>query len=67
MSRMFRGFSGPLVSLVKFQYGVLGGEDSSAAAVRRFFALQSAVADREVVCRMETFAKKITEDNNKVK
>ena len=67
MARMFKSFSPPLISLIKFQYGVFGDEDdSSGMDIKRFFGLQSALADKEVVCKVDRLAKKVVEDGNKV-
>ena len=68
MARMFERFSTPLRSLIKFQYGVFGdGGDNPIMNIKRFFALQSALADKEVVCKVDRLAKIIAEDGNKVK
>ena len=67
MARMFKSFSRPLISLIKFQYGVFGDEvDSSGMNMKRFFGLQSVLADKEVVCKVDRLAKKVVEDGNKV-
>jgi hypothetical protein len=67
MARMFNSFSQPLISLIKFQYGVFGEDDSSLMDIKRFFGLQSALADKEVVCKVDRLAKKVVEDGNKVR
>ena len=67
MARMFNSFSQPLRNLIQFQYGVFGDEgDNSVMDMERFFALQSALADKEVVCKVDRLAKEVAEDGNKV-
>ena len=67
MGRMFSKFSLPLISLIKFQYGMFGDEeDNSRMDIKRFFGLQSVVADKEVVCKVDKLAKKVAQDGNKV-
>ena len=67
MSRMFLSFSPSLINLVKFQYGILNDEDSSKAAkVKRFFGLQSALADKQIICHVDKLAKIYSEEANKV-
>jgi hypothetical protein len=34
--------------------------------MKRFFGLQSALADKEVVCKVDRLAKELAEDGNKV-
>ena len=67
MARMFKTFSPALLSLVKFQYGMFDGSEGNATKVRRFFGLQSALADKEVVCNVDKLAKTFANDNNKVR
>ena len=68
MARMFEKFSTPLRSLVKFQYGVFRDDgENPIMNIKRFFALQSALADKEVVCKVDRLAKTVAEDGNKVK
>ena len=67
MARLFEGYSQPLRSLIKFQYGVFGEDDgNSMMDMKRFFALQSALADKEVVCKVDRLAKTVAQDGNKV-
>ena len=67
MSRMFKGLSSPLLNLVKFQYGILTeGDESKAAKVKRFFGLQAALSDKQVICHVDKMAKIYAEDANKV-
>ena len=67
MSRMFRDLSSPLLNLVKFQYGILNeGDESKAAKVKRFFGLQSALADKQVICDVDKMAKIYADDANQV-
>ena len=67
MARMFNSFSLSLNDLIKFQYGMFETEDDKGTGMRRFFGLQSAVADKEVVCKVDKLAKKVAKDDNKVK
>ena len=67
MARMFNSFSPSLNDLIKFQYGMFETEDDKGTGMRRFFGLQSAVADKEVVCKVDKLAKKVAKDDNKVK
>ena len=67
MSRMFSSFSTPLIDLIKFQYGVFDNEDDQRMNTKRFFGLQSVVADKEVVCKVDRLAKKVANDGNKVR
>ena len=67
MARMFNSFSPSLNSLIKFQYGILENEDDKGMEMKRFFGLQSAVADKEVVCKVDKLAKKVAKDDNKVR
>ena len=67
MGRMFSKFALPLISLIKFQYGMFEDEeDNSRMDIKRFFGLQSVVADKEVVCKLDKLAKKVAQDGNKV-
>ena len=67
MARMFNSFPLSLNDLIKFQYGMFETEDDKGTGMRRFFGLQSAVADKEVVCKVDKLAKKVAKDDNKVK
>ena len=67
MARMFKNFSPALVNLVKFQYGMFDDSERNATKARRFFGLQSALADKEVVCNVDKLAKTFANDNNKVR
>ena len=68
MARMFKSLSSPILNLVKFQYGILNeGDVSKAAKVKRFFGLQSALADKQVICHVDKMAKIYASDSNKVK
>ena len=67
MARMFKGLSSPILNLVKFQYGILNeGDVSKASKVKRFFGLQSSLADRHVICHVDKMAKIYADDANKV-
>ena len=66
MARMFKNFSPALLNLVKFQYGMFDASERNETKVRRFFGLQSALADKEVVCNVDKLAKTVANDNNKV-
>ena len=67
MARMFKDLSSPILNLVKFQYGILNeGDGSKAAKVKRFFGLQSALADKQVICHVDKMAKIFADDANQV-
>ena len=67
MARLFERFPPALRSLIKFQYGVFGdGETNPVMNMKRFFALQSALADKEVVCKVDKLARNVANDGNKV-
>ena len=67
MARMFKNFSPALLNLVKFQYGMFDASERNETKVRRFFGLQSALADKEVVCNVDKLARTFANDNNKVR
>ena len=67
MARMFSSFSLSLNNLIKFQYGMFETEDENGTGMGRFFGLQSAVSDKEVVCKVDKLAKKVARDDNKVR
>ena len=49
------------------QYGMFLDEDETPAAkLKRFFGLQSALADKQVFCHVDRLAKTFAKENNKV-
>ena len=67
MTRMFLDFSKPILNLIKFQYGVYDEQDENKTMkMKRFFGLQSALSDKEVICVVDKIAKVLSKDGNKV-
>ena len=53
--------------LTIIQYGMFLDEDETPAAkLKRFFGLQSALADKQVFCHVDRLAKTFAKENNKV-
>ena len=68
MLRMFHSISHPVLNLIKFQYGLYEEEDDSKQMkMKRFFGLQSALSDKEVVCVVNKVSKIFSNDGLKVK
>ena len=53
--------------LTIIQYGLfLDKDETPAAKLKRFFGLQSALADKQVFCHVDRLAKTFAKENNKV-
>ena len=66
LSRMFKSFTPALLNLIKFQYGMFSDDETQKTKVKRFFGLQSALADKEVSCKVDQLAKIYAKDGNNV-
>ena len=67
LARIFPENSEPLQSLIKFQYGMFGeGGNRTEMAVRRFWGLESVLADLRTVCPVARIAASIGAEGTSV-